>query len=129
MPMDDAEYNSHSKTPKRDQHSRDYFKLKFMDMVFPSFLRGNNYQSLQATTVDSLKIDQRVVTFLEGNDTPVRGTVRFIGEEKDGSGRVLVGLELVGNSQICFMVSPQGPKPGTSNFLVGGGGGGGEWRS
>ena len=56
--------------------------------------------------------------------------MRFIGEEKDASGRrVLVGLELVGNSQIWFILSPQGPYPGTSdsNFLVGGGGG--EWRS
>ena len=95
MPLDDAEYKS------------------------PSKLKGKNDQSLQARTVDYLSTDQRVVTFLEDNDTPVRGTVRFIGEEKDASGRVLVGLELVGNSQICFILSPQGPYPGTSdsNFL------------
>ena len=94
-----------------------------MDTVLPSFLKGKNDHSLQATTVDRLKIDQRVVTFLE-DKTPLRGTVRFIGEEKDGSRRVLVGLELVGNSQICFILSPQGPYPGTSdsNFLVEGGG-------
>ena len=125
MPMDDAEYNSYSKTPKRDEHGQADLKSKLRDTVFPSFLRGKNDHSLQATTVDRLKIDQRVVTFLE-DKTPLRGTVRFIGEEKDGSRRILVGVELVGNSQICFILSPQGPYPGTSdsNFLVWGGGGG-----
>ena len=44
-----------------------------------------------------LEMDQRVVTFIE--DYPARGTVRYIGEEKDASGNVhtIVGLELVGN--------------------------------
>ena len=102
MPMDDAEYNSHSKTPKRDEHGQANLKSKLRDTVLPSFLKGKNDQSLQATTVDTLKIDERVVIFLEDNDNPVRGTVRFIGEEKDASRRVLVGLELVGNI-ICKM--------------------------
>ena len=81
-----------------------------MDVLFPSFLKGeNDLKPFQARAVDFLGINQRVVTFLEDNDTPVRGTVRFIGEEKHARGRVLVGLELVGNCQICFILSPQGP--------------------
>ena len=127
MPMDDAEYKSSSKPLKRGEHGQDNLESRPRDIVFPSFLKGKNDQSPQARTVDYLSTDQRVVTFLEDNDTPVRGTVRFIGEEKDAS---VVGLELVGNSQICFILSPQGPYPGTSdsNFLVVGWGGGG-WRS
>ena len=44
-----------------------------------------------------LKIDERVVTFI--NNSPARGSVRYIGEEKDSTGNVylIVGLALVGN--------------------------------
>ena len=43
-----------------------------------------------------LKIDQRVVTFLAG-EQPVRGVVRYIGKDKDRNGKMqtVVGLELV----------------------------------
>ena len=99
MAIDNAEYISTSKTSKRDELGQGSLKSKLRDRVFPSFLKGKNDRSLQATTVDTLKIGQRVVTFVQDNDNPVRGTVRFIGEEKDASGQVLVGLELVGNSQ------------------------------
>ncbi|XP_068743882.1 ubiquitin carboxyl-terminal hydrolase CYLD-like isoform X2 [Montipora capricornis] len=94
MAIDNAQYNSPSKTPKRDELGQGSVKSKLRDRVFPSFLKGKNDRSLQATTVDTLKIGQRVVTFAEDNDNPVRGTVHFIGEEKDASGQVLVGLEL-----------------------------------
>ena len=119
MPMDDAKYKSPSEPLKRGEHGQANLDSRPRDIVFPSFLKGKNDQSPQGRTVDYLSTDQRVVTFLEDNDTPVRGTVRFIGEGKDASGRVLVGLELVGNSQICFILSSQGPYPGTSdsNFL------------
>ena len=42
-------------------------------------------------------MDERVVTFI--NDSPARGSVRYIGEERDSTGNVyiIVGLELVGN--------------------------------
>jgi len=42
-----------------------------------------------------LEIDQRVVTFLTG-DQPIRGVVRYIGKDKDRSGKMqtIVGLEL-----------------------------------
>ncbi|XP_068685836.1 uncharacterized protein [Montipora foliosa] len=94
MPMDDAKYKSPSKPLKRGEHGQANLDSRPRDIVFPSFLKGKNDQSPQGRTVDYLSTDQRVVTFLEDNDTPVRGTVRFIGEEKDASGRVLVGLEL-----------------------------------
>ena len=120
MSMDDAKCKSPSKPLKRGEHGQANLESRPRDIVF---LKGKNDHSPQARTVDYLSTDQRVVTFLEDNDTPVRGTVRFIGEEKDASGRLLAGLELVGNSQICFILSPQGPYPGTSW------GGGGKWRS
>ncbi|XP_068684536.1 probable serine/threonine-protein kinase drkD isoform X2 [Montipora foliosa] len=94
MPMDDAEYKSPSKPLKRGEHGQANLESRPRDIVFPSFLKGKNDQSLQARTVDYLSTDQRVVTFLEDKGTLVRGTVRYIGEEKDASGRVLVGLEL-----------------------------------
>lgn len=42
-----------------------------------------------------VQIDERVVTF--AGDAPVRGTVRYIGEDKDSHGQVhtIVGLDLV----------------------------------
>ena len=43
----------------------------------------------------TVKIDERVVTF--AGDAPVRGIVRYIGEDKDSHGQLhtIVGLELV----------------------------------
>ena len=47
---------------------------------------------------ERIEIDQRVVTFIDGH--PARGTVRYIGKEKDeslfGLAYTVVGLELVG---------------------------------
>ena len=64
----------------------------------PSFLKGKiEPKSSQDRVNKALEIDQRVVTFIE--DYPVRGTVRYISEEKDLSGnvRIILGLEMVGN--------------------------------
>ena len=57
-------------------------------------------KSLQERTDQLLEIRQRVVTFIK--DSPARGTVRYIGNEEDGSGnvRTIVGLEMVGNALI-----------------------------
>ena len=43
-----------------------------------------------------IEIDQRVVTFVK-DDCPIRGLVRFIGEDRDQYGklRTIVGLKLV----------------------------------
>ena len=45
-----------------------------------------------------VKIDERVVTF--HGDVPVRGTVRYIGDDKDSNGQVrtILGLELVSDT-------------------------------
>ena len=64
----------------------------------PSFFKGkSDPKLLQPRTLDTLKIDERVVTFDKG--PPLRGTVRFTGDVEDSSGHVqiFVGLELVGS--------------------------------
>ena len=58
--------------------------------------KGKKEQKSPCKTIDNaLQTDERVVTFRE--DYPVRGTVRYIGEEKDANGnvRTIVGLEMV----------------------------------
>ena len=64
--------------------------------IIPSFLKGKNDRNVPQKRADyELEIDERVVTF--DGDAPVRGTVRYIGEDKDSHGQVhtVVGLELV----------------------------------
>ena len=63
----------------------------------PSFLKGKNEPiEPEGSTETHLKITQRVVTYLAG-EHPIRGSVRFIGKDKDWSGKLqtIVGLELV----------------------------------
>ena len=67
-------------------------------VILPSFLKGKSERRLHQGSINqALELDQRVVTFIE--DHPARGTVRYIGPEKDASGNVhtIVGLELVSN--------------------------------
>ena len=68
--------------------------------MIPSLLKGKNdhEQKVYAPRKGAdykVNIAERVVTFV-GN-TPVRGTVRYIGEDKDLHGQVhtVVGVELV----------------------------------
>lgn len=64
--------------------------------IIPSFLKGKNDQNVPQKRADyELEIGERVVTF--DGDAPVRGTVRYIGEDKDSHGQVhtVLGLELV----------------------------------
>jgi len=87
------------KSPKRDENSQANFTSRLKDTVLPSFLKGRGDQKQPRERIESvLEIDQRVVTFVK--DMPIRGTVRYIGDEKDSSSYVqrIVGLELVGNS-------------------------------
>ena len=73
---------SASKSPKRDENQ--------------NFFKEKNYQRLPWKRTDyELKIYQRVVTFVD--DAPVRGTVLYIGKEKQSDGLVhtIVGLGLV----------------------------------
>ena len=86
-----------AKSPKRCENAESNFKSRLKDTVMPSFLKGKtDHKSAKEKCDKVLKIDQRVVTFIA--EYPVRGTVRYIGEEKDASGNVqtIVGLEMVG---------------------------------
>ena len=80
------------KPTKKDENTQANFK----DPI-PSFWKGKNEQikSSQGKTGHVLKKGQRVVAFI--GDNPTRGTVRYIGEEKDFSGNVqtIVGLKMV----------------------------------
>lgn len=71
------------------------------DSGIPSFFKGKRDPKLsQPRNIDSLKIDQRVVTFGD-EDIPRRGTVRYIDDVEDSRGdvQILVGLELVSSPQ------------------------------
>lgn len=80
---------------KKEETIQAKLKTRLKDSIL-SFWKGKHEQrSLQG--IDRvLKIDERVVTFIK--DSPARGTVRYIGKEKDSSGIVytIVGLELEG---------------------------------
>ena len=95
--VDYSELTTLSKSPKRDNHGQGYIK-SILDSVFPSFFKGNSdLRFPQPRHFDSLKIDQRVVTFHD-EGIPLRGTVRYTGDVEDSSEHVqsVVGLELVG---------------------------------
>ena len=92
-----SELTTLSKSPKRDDHGQGYIK-SILDSIFPSFFKGNSDLKFpQPRNFDTLKIDQRVVTFHD-EGIPLRGTVRYTGVVEDSSGHVqsVVGLELVG---------------------------------
>ena len=68
--------------------------------MIPSIFKGKKYHKQkvhisQKGSDRTVKIDERVVTF--AGDAPVRGIVRYIGEDKDSHGQLhtIVGLELV----------------------------------
>ena len=67
-----------------------------------SFWKGKQNQRSSQGINGLLRIDERVVTFIEGS--PARGTVRYIGEEVDSTENVytIVGLELVSSLTCLF---------------------------
>ena len=95
-------YDSISKSSKRAESYPSTFASRLMATIWPSFWKGKNEENCAQVDIGSqdamnmLKRDQRVVTFIE-NDRPLRGVVRFIGEDRDENGklRTVVGLELV----------------------------------
>ena len=92
-PRDD----SVSKSSKRAESHSSNLASRIKETVMPSFLKGRNEENCaQGDTEKLLRIDQRVVTFLE-NNRPVRGCVRYIGKDIDRNGKMMktVGLELV----------------------------------
>ena len=94
---EDPDSKSPPQSLTRDENAQANFKSRLKDTFLPHFLKGKNEQEFFRGRSDkALEIDQRVVTFIE--DYPTRGTVRYVGEEKDSSGntRTVVGLEMVG---------------------------------
>ena len=90
---DNSESRTPSKSAKGDDHGQ--FNIK---SILDSFLTGKSDSKFpQPRNFDTLKINQRVVTFRD-KGPPLRGTVRFTGDIEDSSGHVqsVVGLELVG---------------------------------
>ena len=90
-PLEDAADLKSQKPTNKDENTQANFRTPI-----PSFWKGKNKQkSSQGKTGHALKSGQRVVAFIR--DNPTRGTVRYIGEEKDFSGNVqtIVGLEMV----------------------------------
>ena len=71
-----------------------------MDSIL-SFWKGKQSQRSSQGINGVLQIDERVVTIIEGS--PVRGTVRYIGEEVDSTGiDTILGLELVSSLTCLF---------------------------
>ena len=73
--------------------------------MLPSIFKGKNDHERKIHisrkgSDHTVKIDERVVTF-----APVRGIVRYIGEDKDSNGQVhtIVGLELVSDIVNVFV--------------------------
>ena len=95
-PLEDSNVKSPPDSSKRDEYIGAYFTTR--PTISYAFSKGKKDESPPRKKTDIvLKVDQRVVAFVE--DVPARGSVRYIGEEKDSSGYVhtIVGLQLVGN--------------------------------
>ncbi|PFX21246.1 Ubiquitin carboxyl-terminal hydrolase CYLD [Stylophora pistillata] len=89
-PREDEDDIRPSKISKKDENK---LKSSLKDSIL-SFWKGKHEQRSFQGIDGVLKTDERVVTFI--NDTPARGTVRYIAEEKDSMGNsyIIVGLEL-----------------------------------
>ncbi|PFX11741.1 Ubiquitin carboxyl-terminal hydrolase CYLD [Stylophora pistillata] len=92
-PREDEEDLKSQKVAKKDENTQTSLKTRLKDSIW-SFWKGTHKQRSFKEIKGVLKIDERVVTFM--NDNPARGTVRYIGEEKDSTGNVyiIVGLEM-----------------------------------
>ena len=90
-----------SKIAKKDENIQAKLKSSLKDSIL-SFWKGKQEQRSFQEIYGVLKMDERVVTFV--NDSPARGTVRYIGEERDSTGNVyiIVGLELVSSLTCLF---------------------------
>ena len=91
---EDEDDSKSSKIAKKDENIGAKVKSSLKDAI-SSFWKGKHEQRSFQGINGMLKIDDRVVTFIR--DSPARGSVRYIGEEKDSTGNVniIVGLELV----------------------------------
>ena len=94
-PREDKDDKKPSKTTKKDENN-----LKSRLKASILWFWNGKHEPRSFQRIDGvLKCDERVVTFI--NDSPARGTVRYIAEEKDSTGNsfIIVGLELVGSSK------------------------------
>ena len=78
-------------TPRENEDDLKSSKIAEQDENIQAELKSRPFQGIRGV----LKINERVVTVIE--DSPARGTVRYIGEEEDSTRnfRTIVGLELV----------------------------------
>ena len=78
-------------TPRENEDDLKSSKIAEQDENIQAELKSRPFQGIRGV----LKINERVVTFIE--DSPARGTVRYIGEAEDSTTnfRTIVGLELV----------------------------------
>ena len=86
-----------SKSSKRAESHQSNLTSRLKETVMPSFLTKKNEENCsQGDTEQLLEIYQRVVTFLDTGH-PVRGSVRYIGKDRDRDRKLwtVVGLELV----------------------------------
>ena len=93
-PREDGDDLKSSKIAKKDEDIQAKLKSSLKDSI-SSFWKAKCEQRSFGGIDGVLKIDDRVVTFIK--DSPARGNVRHIGEEKNSTGNVykIVGLELV----------------------------------
>ena len=93
-PREDEDDLKSSKIAKKDENIQAKLKTSLKDSIV-SFWKGKQEQMSFQEIYGVLKMDERVVTFV--NNSPARGSVRYIGEERDSTGNVyiIVGLELV----------------------------------
>ena len=90
-------------TPRDDEDDLKSTKIEtgLMDSIL-SFWQGKQSQRSSQGINGVLRIDERVMTFIKGS--PVRGTVRYIGDEVDSTGNddIILGLELVSSLTCLF---------------------------
>ena len=100
-PRDDEDDLKSTKIAEKDENIQAKPRLSLRDSIL-SFWKGKQNQWSSQGINGVLRIDERVVTFIEGS--PARGTVRYIGEEVDSTGNVytIVGLELVSSLTCLF---------------------------
>ncbi|XP_022777778.1 ubiquitin carboxyl-terminal hydrolase CYLD-like [Stylophora pistillata] len=92
-PRDNTDDLKSQKNRKKDENIQANITSRLKDSI-RSFWKGKLEHKSSRGSNGVLKIDDRVVTFI-GN-IPARGTVRYLGQEKDSSGNdyIDVGLEM-----------------------------------
>ena len=100
-PRDDEDDLKSTKIAEKDENIQAKLRSGLMDSIL-SFWQGKQSQRSSQGINGVLRIDERVMTFIKGS--PVRGTVRYIGDEVDSTGNddIILGLELVSSLTCLF---------------------------